>query len=213
MALLDLVGPSPQQRLRSIVLRALQELSCPLSPRQELRPYVATLHEQDVTQEEFEAPLRAERQAFVGGEQRPVWLCAGIGPNQRGLPDRWARSDWDLSRRVVHPQSEPARRAWLLRQLHGLLPVDQAGEVAASPLTELYQRHARLLPQRAVERVRQRFRRHDPDYTWAQHRFDSWQIVAEGLFDELAAADQRRCEEVAEQLADRDLKTQLFGID
>jgi hypothetical protein len=29
----------------------------------------------------------------------------------------------------------------------------------------------------------------------------------------VAAADQRRREEVAEQLADRDLKTQLFGID
>lgn len=213
MAALDLVEASPQQRLRSIVLRALEELACPLSPPQELRPYIATLYNQDVTHEQFEALLGVERQAFDGGQQRPVWLCAGIGPDLRGLPDCWARSDWHLSPRVIHPESKLARRTWLVRQLYGLLPVDQAGQVAASPLTELYQRQARLLLPRAVERVRQRFRSHNPDYTWARYRFDIWQIVAEDLFDELAAADQHRCEEVAEQLADRDLKTQLFGID
>jgi hypothetical protein len=197
--------------LRERVLAALEDVSAPLAPQDELRPLLEGLHQQPVSPAALDDLLGEELRAFDAGVQRSVWLCLGILPDLHGDRGSWARSDWAPWVRVVHPDSRLVREYWLLRQLWRVLPDD--AEVRPGPLTELFIRKAKLLPAREVERVRRWRRRNDPDDDWARDRFWIWgNIVAEDLFDRYADEDRERCQPVADALVQLDRKAQLFGI-
>jgi hypothetical protein len=197
------------QALRERVLDALEHFWCPLRADDELRPYLEGTWSEPVTAEALAGLLAAERQAFDQAMARPVWICVGLGPDGYGEPAWWARSDWPLWVRVVHPDGEQARRCWLLRQLYRapVIPNDPA-----SPLTRLWVRLAAHLPARAVAELRA-----EPDPAgsgsgWELDRYAVWAETADSQFDLLADEDRRRRQRIAQRLAaDLSPTAQLFG--
>jgi hypothetical protein len=207
-------------QLRRRVLDALDLLWLPARPVEELGPLLETAHQHPVDSEALRQLLDQERADFAAGRRRPVWLCLGIGPDLRGDPDRWARSDWPLWVRVVHPdpQSQRCENAWAVRELFSAQAMvgDSPKRVPPSPLTKLLISRARQLPRQAVERHRRWVRRsaqRSPGwvYDWQVDRFVVWEEAARDVFDTEAEEHRRRCEKVAAQLAGLDLATQLFG--
>jgi hypothetical protein len=202
---------SSRARLREHVLQALELFWAPLSPMNELGPYLTSLYGQAVTANEFEMLLNDEREAFSRGLQHDVWLCLGLRPDQTADPDRWARSDWPLWVRVVAPESEEIRIYWLLRQLYRA-PV-MPGPPGTQPLEELWTRLATRLPTEEVIGLRRAVEQdqgHEVD--WTEDRYSIWAETAEGLFDRLATQDRQRRQQLADKFS-LDTYSQLFGVD
>jgi hypothetical protein len=218
------MGPAPSQddlgQLRQRVLEALDLLWFPAHLIEELVPLLETAHHEPVDPAALRQLMDQERTDVAAGRPEAVWLCLGIGPDLRGDPDRWTRSDWPLWARIVHPhpQSQRCENAWAVRELCRAQAAvgDRPDRIPPSPLTQLLVRRARQLPRREVERhqrwLRQAARQPEGwDYDWRQDRFVVWEEAAREVFDTEADEHRQRCEDVAAQLVGLDLAAQLFG--
>ena len=203
---------SAQATLRRLVLDALEHFWWPLSPKDELEPYLRVLYGRTVTHGELDDLLNSEREAFARGVEHDVWLCLGLRPDQSADLNRWARSDWPMWVRIVDPDSEQIRSFWLLRQLYRAPVIPSAP--GTEPLAALWSRLAAQLPAKEVEDLRRAVERDQgQQFDWTEDRYAIWAESADGLFDRMASTDRQRRQEIANRLASLDAKAQLFGVE
>jgi hypothetical protein len=195
--------------LRGMVLRALYEFGCLACPESDLQPFIKGFYGVEAGPDSYDQLLHEEQEAFATGEERSVWLCLGIDDDLRGNPHRWGRSDWDLYRRVLSPQSERIRGLWVLRQLYQFVLLAKENDaINQRPLLEQVIERAELLPADAIEDVRRRVgNTHDSDA-----RLHIWGIVAEEQYNSLAKMYDELSEELAERIRTLDPRSQLFGV-
>ena len=196
--------------LRSHVLEVLEHFWWPLCPTNELKPIIETWQATSIDPHALQHLLEAEKQAFMSGAERDVWVCLGIRSDLHGDPNRWARSDWPLWIRIIDPESERIRAYWLLRQLYRFwISPDSPG---AERLRNLWGRLAEELPASEVMQLRRTVESHNQDFNWAVDRFPTWAEVADELFGRAAEKDRERRHAIAGKLVGLDSRIQLYGV-
>lgn len=186
-----------QRAVRLVVLDALEDLDWPAYSR-EVSQFCSARFGREIPAHRFGTLAFDEMQSFQRSTPRPVWLCFALTYDRhQSIKRLWARSDWQLERRIVAPTTGrvqhlkiTSKLCELASQSDGTADVDMLAILAAD--------HARDLPGVKVQRGR--------------FELDAWREMADTLLRDVEPRDAEIRAESAKRLTKRSDIVQLFGM-
>lgn len=197
---------------RSATLAALHEFYCPVQA-EDVDAYTAIFAPQLGRISDLVEVLATEASAWRSGRLGPVWLCPALADAEAvANPAYLTRSDWSIENRLLIRGGSQARHAWLARVFADqYLVATEQGIRHLSPIVSRIRHHAISADQHLLNRVTSSLDHNTNEAD--EDIIEELREAAEDSYAALAAEDQPRRRQLAQQLEHLEDSRRIFGND